>query len=58
MDIDVIFNSIGQFGLWQRCVFGLAGLCAAGEAMVTLMFTFVGYLPEYRCFIPSCDHDR
>ncbi len=55
MDFDLVLEHMGQFGLWQRLVFVMAGLAAAGEAIVTLMFSFVGYVPDYRCLVPQCE---
>lgn len=55
MNYDLILEQIGQFKRWQRLVFAAAGLFAACEALITYLFTFVGYEPEYRCYVPVCD---
>lgn len=57
MNYDKILEHVGQFGLWQKWVFFLAGLAAAAEAFMTLQFSFTGYVPDFRCFVPLCDDE-
>ena len=58
MDYESILSDIGQFGRWQKWVFFLASLCAASEPLVTYMWSFVGFLPKFRCFVPQCEQSR
>ncbi|XP_059085438.1 organic cation transporter protein-like isoform X2 [Tigriopus californicus] len=59
MNMDVILGHIGQAGAWQSLIFAVMGLVAAAEAWITLMYTFVAFVPEdYRCFVPICDIDH
>ena len=56
MNYEDIFNEIGQFGKWQRNVFAVACLCSMGCSFLTLSFSsFIGFTPEFRCFIPQCE---
>ena len=58
MSYDQVLGHIGEFGPWQLYIFVLSGLAAAGEALITYCYTFVGYVPVYRCMVPNCDVDR
>ena len=55
MDYDVIFNEIGHFGRWQQINFFLGSLCIIGSSFICFMFTFIGFVPKFRCFVPECD---
>lgn len=49
MNMDVILGHIGQCGTWQILTFAIISLVAAAEAWVTLMYTFVAFVPkDYR----------
>lgn len=50
MDYDYLLHEyVGQFGRWQRLVFGIAGTSACASAFLTLMSTFTQFTPdEYR----------
>ena len=58
MDYDSIFDEIGHFGRWQQINFFLGSLCAIGSSLICFMFSFVGYTPDFRCYIPECDGER
>ncbi len=43
---DGVLNEIGELGLWQRYIFLLASVSAAGGALVTYTYSFTGFVPE------------
>lgn len=55
MDFDNILDSIGEFGLFQKVLYSLAGLisCFAGVHMLSNVFTMAS--PSLRCYSDSCD---
>ena len=55
MSYEEIVNQIGQFGRWQKLVFFLASLCSMCSSILTLGFSFIGFTPKFRCFVPECD---
>ena len=55
MDYDAIFDEIGHFGRWQQTNFLVGSLCIVGASFMCFMFTFIGFIPEFRCYIPECD---
>ena len=55
MDYDLIFDEIGHFGRWQQLNFSLGCLCIIGSSFICFMFTFIGFIPKFRCYIPQCD---
>ena len=55
MDYDVIFNEIGHFGRWQQLNFFLGSLCIIGSSFICFMFTFIGFIPKFRCLVPECE---
>ena len=58
MDYENILVEIGQFGRWQKIVVGLACICSFVEPFNTFGFTFIGFIPEFRCKIDICDGDN
>ena len=58
MDYESIFDEIGHFGRWQKINFFLGSLCAIGSSLICFMFSFVGYTPNFRCYIPECEGER
>ena len=55
MDYDAIFDEIGHFGRWQQLNFLVGSLCIIGASFMCFMFTFIGFTPKFRCYIPECD---
>ena len=55
MDYDTIFDEIGHFGRWQQLNFFIGSLCLIGSSFICFMFTFIGFVPKFRCFVPECD---
>ena len=55
MDYDAIFDEIGHFGRWQQTNFLVGSLCIIGASFMCFMFTFIGFIPNFRCYIPECD---
>ena len=60
MNFDRLLDQIGQFGKWQGRLFFYASLCCVIEAFITLNFSFIGYIPPYRCDtnIDICEKSR
>ena len=57
MDYDIIFDEIGHFGRWQQLNFFVGSLCIIGSSFMCFMFTFIGFIPKFRCLIPECEGD-
>ena len=55
MDYDLIFDEIGHFGRWQQLNCFLSSLCLIGASFMMFMFTFIGFIPKFRCLIPECE---
>ena len=55
MDYDAIFDEIGHFGRWQQLNFLVGSLCIVGASFMCFMFTFIGFIPKFRCYVPECD---
>ena len=57
MNFDRLLDQVEQFGKWQARLFFYASLCCVIEAFLTLNFSFIGYVPPYRCDtgIASCE---
>ena len=57
MDYDAVFKEIGNFGKWQQLNFFVGSLCIVGASFMCFMFTFIGFIPDFRCYIPECEGD-
>ena len=51
MDIDNIFEKIGQFGLIQKFFVFLLCLFQVQKSNQTLIMTFIGNSPDWRCVL-------
>eukprot|EP00397_Hematodinium_sp_SG-2012_P032545 GEMP01034655.1.p1 GENE.GEMP01034655.1~~GEMP01034655.1.p1 ORF type:complete len:607 (+),score=108.06 GEMP01034655.1:150-1970(+) len=54
-DFEEILKCIGQFGCWQRWIVLWMSVVIAICAAATVAYTFLGFVPKFRCRIPSCD---
>ena len=43
---DNVLHYVGPFGRWQHRLLLMCGLLAAGEAIITWMYYFIGYMPD------------
>ncbi|XP_031633751.1 organic cation transporter protein [Contarinia nasturtii] len=55
MDFDLILEEIGQFGRYQQTNYLLLCLPVLFGAANSLTYIFTAGIPQYRCFVPSCD---
>lgn len=55
--ITILFEQVGEFGLYQLVLFVLVGLISFIPAIVGYSFSFYAATPNYRCQIPSFPND-
>ncbi|XP_017772586.1 PREDICTED: organic cation transporter protein-like [Nicrophorus vespilloides] len=55
--LDTILLQIGEFGNYQKLVFGLFSIAVIFHSAVHIAFVFSAKDVNYRCEIPSCDNN-
>ncbi len=48
IDYDDVLTHVGDFGRWQKLLFGLLCLPSAAGAMAVFMYEFIAYTPRKR----------
>ena len=54
-DFDLILQEVGELGRWHIWVLLLLVPPALLPGMWSVNFVFSGYVPDYRCWVDSCD---
>lgn len=57
MKFDEILEKLGQFGIYQKKVFGMLAFPAVSIGSFCFMVIVVLYTPNHRCKIPGLDND-
>ncbi|KAM9315634.1 solute carrier family 22 member 2-like [Gastrophryne carolinensis] len=52
---DDVLEDIGQFGLFQKMIFFLTCLISAVFSPIYVGIVFLGFVPNFRCSVPSAD---
>ncbi|KAK8719521.1 hypothetical protein OTU49_013983, partial [Cherax quadricarinatus] len=55
IDFEIMNDSLGHFGKYQKFVFGLSCLGYFIPAMAVVSMTFTDNPVNYRCVVPNCD---
>ena len=56
LNYNDILKHIGQFGRWQREIFFWACFASLASGLLTVLFVFTAFDPNYRCRIPQCEN--
>ena len=55
LDYESVLQYVGQFGRFQKKVFFLLWFTSAAAGLAVVVFSFTGYVPDYRCRVTECD---
>ena len=48
LDYDLVLDSVGEFGLYQKLLFALLCIPSAASAMAVFMYEFIAFTPKHR----------
>ena len=54
-DYDIVLNTIGQFGIFQKKILLLLSLVSAAGGLAIVVFVFTGFEQSYRCRVGQCE---
>ena len=54
-DYDLVLNTIGHFGKFQKKVLCLLSLVSGAGGLAIVVFVFTGFEQSYRCKVGQCE---
>ena len=57
IDVDSVFEQIGEFGFYQAAIFVIVSLVAVIPALTAYSYIYNGATPDHRCKLPGYAND-